>query len=48
MGQGGNFCRKRTLHRELALLPMFSLILSWFYIDMMGEIAYYEIFSEIC
>lgn len=29
------------------LLPMFSLILSWFYIDMMGEIAYYFLFKEI-
>jgi len=35
------------MHRELLLLRMFSLILSWFYIDMRGEIPYYCLFKGI-
>ena len=32
---------------ELLLLCMFSLILSWFYIDMTGEITYYCLFNGV-
>jgi hypothetical protein len=35
------------MHRELLLLRMFSLILSWFYIDMTEEITYYWLFKRV-